>query len=172
MSYLTGSSCGPTEVELAEIEKPFEFEGLPQRRARFKFIRFLRFPSFDPSASWTVYEADGGVWVRRIIVANVSQGIVVDTRRYGAEAPISPEVYELIENDLSALRLSYAIPEAGVTLDGERLGFHVWHFSQGEMRILQQKPEEELRAFYRKQILRLEEHLPASTVDLFKAHSL
>ncbi len=86
-------------------------------------LTIWRMPSFDPYASWTIFDA-GRFWARRIVAEQRNVLITpVDIDIYVADSILNADVAQQLIDDVGTLTNSIEPPrESGVVLDGMRLG--------------------------------------------------
>ncbi len=106
---------------LLPLERPDQYPGLPRRSAHERQVRVWIYPTFTPRRSWTLYDAGGLTWVRRISWAPTPTG----GHHFGADARIDAAEADALLAQLRALPLSSPPVSQRIGLDGTSRGLEL-----------------------------------------------
>lgn len=114
-------SCTLSQAEHAILEPLSVSPPLWRENAR-RLLTIWRMPSFDPYASWTIYEASE-IWVRCVVARQHHEPAHTGIDTYVADRLFDPRTALRLRDEIEALARQSAPPRAsGVMLDGMRLG--------------------------------------------------
>lgn len=117
------------QIEKAEhaILEPLSNAPPAWREGAQAVLTIWRTPTFDPYASWTIYQA-GETWARRVVAHIHHPALAFGPKIYVADCLFSADAARTLHESLDALIQTAATPrESGITLDGMHLGIRCAH---------------------------------------------
>ncbi len=175
---LEASSLGFGGDEAVSLDSPFDFDLLPSVPRHLRTVNFMisRLPSFDPSASWTVYHHDNCDRVRRVVVGQTGSHIS-NVNSYGADAQIGDGVLFELLAELDEVPVPNPKRATEVGIDGMSCRFQSAASNRRDAVDVGwwgNPPEgfNQLTTWMEKAVILLETFLPASTLPLVSAHPL
>ncbi|MCL2310261.1 MAG: hypothetical protein FWC42_08335 [Proteobacteria bacterium] len=131
-------------------------------------LRLWRYPSFQPSASWAVLQADNALFLRRITWDH-RHPVIVEPITYGCEVPLASDVFETVLRSLQAIKLPPFVPVSTIGIDGTSYGLEINSFALSARYNWWESPPEawtQLEEWHGSTTAQFEDLLPASTPSL------
>jgi hypothetical protein len=155
------------ERALALLEAPATYPALAQRKST-TLLRVWAYPSFKPSASWSVIQEGKRFFIRRVVWDQVR---TVDSEpvTYGAESPAEEESFRGLLSELRAMQFAPFALASTMGIDGTSYGVEVGGISPSGRMSWWGKPPTgwaPLQAWHARAIELFESLLPASTSEL------
>jgi hypothetical protein len=152
---------------MALLEAPETYPTLAQRRST-TLLRVWVYPSFKPSASWSVIQEGRRFFIRRVVWDQVR---TVDSEpvTYGAESPVEEESFRELLTELRAMQAAPFALASTMGIDGTSYGVEVGGIRPSGRMSWWGKPPigwAALQAWHARAIERFEALLPASTSEL------
>lgn len=160
------------ERALALLEAPETYPVLPRRKCT-RLLRVWVYPSFKPSASWSVIQEGRKFFVRRVVWDQV-QTVDSEPVTYGAESPVEEERFRELLSELRAMLVTPFALASTMGIDGTSYGIDVGGFSvSGRMSWWGKPPIEwvPLQEWHARAIELFESFLPESTSEVPRSDS-
>ncbi|MFK8183650.1 MAG: hypothetical protein AB8B99_09760 [Phormidesmis sp.] len=149
------------------LEHPEEYPGLPARDECDRKLLLFRYPSFKPSASWSLFKTGKHYWIRRVEWdCSKCFPTAIEPLTFGSEAAFLPSAAEQVLSSLSSIEFCpLKQPELG-GIDGTILGITVgnyWLSCSLRWWYLPSNDWKPLAAWFEKTVDTFEQALPEST---------
>ncbi len=160
------------ERALALLEAPETYPLLADRKCT-RLLRVWVYPSFKPSASWSVIQEGNKFFIRRVVWDQV-QTVDSEPVTYGAESPVEEEGFIALLSELRAMHVTPFALASTMGIDGTSYGIEVGGFRvSGRMSWWGKPPIEwvPLQEWHARAIELFESFLPASTSEVPRSES-
>jgi len=155
------------ERALALLEAPEAYPALARRKCT-RLLRVWVYPSFKPSASWSLIQEGRRFFIRRVVWDQV---LTVDSEpvTYGSESPVEEESFRALLSELQAMQVTPFALASTMGIDGTSYGVEVGGINPSGRMSWWGKPPlgwAPLQEWHARATELLESFLPASTSEL------